>query len=75
MRREAGKGRREESQLRKSRNNKPEERRRVGGGTESRRKKAQRSLQPGPKGPLAHRAPVGNLSLEVNVGGHVTIKR
>lgn len=66
-------GRREESQLRKSRNNKPEEGRRVGGGKVSRKTKAQRSLQPGPKSPLAHRAPVGHLSLEVNVGGPVTI--
>lgn len=35
--------------------------------------KAQRSLQPGPKSPLAHGAPVRHLSLEVNVGGPVTI--
>lgn len=69
-----GEGRRVERQLRKRRNNKPEEGRRVGGGKASRKRRVQRTLQPGPKGPLAHRAPpVGNLSLEVNVGGLVTI--
>lgn len=49
-------GRREESELRKSRNNKPEKGRRVGGGKVSRKRKAHRSLLPGPKSPLAHRA-------------------